>query len=99
MKADDLQFRETAVGLEIRVHVQPRARRSEFAGIHNGAIKLKVTAPPIDDAANRAIIEFLSDRLGVAKSSLHIISGLRSRDKTLQISGLSLRSFLDRLNE
>ena len=94
MKTEDLQVRESASGLEIRLHVQPRAKRSEVSGIHNGALKLKVTAPPVDDAANRAIIEFFSDRLGIPKSSLRIISGLKSRDKTLQINGLSLQSFL-----
>ncbi len=97
MKPEDLHVRESASGLEIRLHVQPRARRSEVSGLHNGALKLKVTAPPVDDAANRAIIEFFSDQLGISKSSLRIISGLKSRDKILQISGLSLQNFLARL--
>lgn len=98
MKTEDLQVRVTATGLEIRLHVQPRGKRSEVSGIHNGALKVKVTAPPVDDAANRAIVEFFSDQLGISKSALRIISGLKSRDKTLQVNGLSLQSFLDRLN-
>jgi uncharacterized protein (TIGR00251 family) len=90
-----LKVRETGLGLEVRLHVQPRARRSELAGVHNGALKLKVTAPPVDDAANRAIIEFISELLGVPKSSLSITAGAKSRDKTLQIKGLTLSRFLE----
>lgn len=93
MNAEELQIRETPSGLEIRLHVQPRARRSEIAGIHNGALKLKVTAPPVDDAANKAVIEFMAGLLGIPKSSLQIVSGMKSRDKTLQIKNIP-RSFL-----
>ena len=90
MNDNDLQVRQTASGLELRLHVQPRAKRCEISGIHNGALKLKVTAPPVDDAANRAIVEFFSSLLGIPKSSLQIASGLKSRDKILQIKGVSL---------
>jgi uncharacterized protein (TIGR00251 family) len=89
-----LQVRETPTGLEVRLHVLPRAKRCEVSGVHNGALKVRVTAPPIDDAANRAIVEFFSASLGISKSSLSILSGFKSRDKVLQIRGLSLRSFL-----
>jgi uncharacterized protein (TIGR00251 family) len=89
-----LQVRETGFGLEVRLHVLPRAKRSEIVGLHNGALKLKVTAPPVDDAANRAVIEFFSILLGIPKSSLRILAGTKSRDKILQIRDLPLRSFL-----
>ena len=97
MNAAELQIRQTASGLEVRLHVQPRAKRSEISGVRNGALKLKVTAPPVDDAANRAITEFFSGLLGIPKSSLQIVSGVKSRDKTLQIRGVSLPDFLTRL--
>jgi uncharacterized protein (TIGR00251 family) len=93
----DLQVRETAAGLEIRLHVQPRAKRCEISGVHNGALKVKVTAPPVDDAANRAIVDFFSSLLGISKSSLQIVSGLKSKDKKLQIKGISLASLLNRI--
>jgi uncharacterized protein (TIGR00251 family) len=93
----DLQFRETAAGLEIRIHIQPRAKRCEISGIHNGALKVKVTAPPVDDAANRALVDFFSTLLGISKSSLQIVSGLKSRDKVMQIKGISLASLLNRI--
>ncbi len=90
-----LKIRETGSGLEVPLHVQPRARRSELAGVHNGALKLKVTAPPVDDAANRAILEFFSSLLNVSKSGLSISSGAKSRNKILRIKGLSLSRFLE----
>jgi len=92
-----LQIRETGLGLEIRLHVQPRAKRCEISGVHNGALKIKVTAPPVDDAANRAIIEYLARRLGVSKSKLCVLSGSRSRDKILQIKSVSTEDFHKRL--
>ncbi len=94
MNITELQIHEITGGLEVRLHVQPRAKRCEISGIHNGALKLKVTAPPVDDAANRAILEYFSSLLGISKSSLQIVSGLKSRDKTLQVKGLSLPAFL-----
>lgn len=97
MNAADLDCRETPAGLEIRLHVQPRAKHCEMSGIHNRALKIKVTAPPVDDAANRAVVELFSALLGISRSSLQITSGLKSRDKTLQIKGISLRGFLDRI--
>jgi len=92
-----LEICEKAAGLTVRLHVSPRAKRSEIAGVRSGALQVKVTAPPVDDAANRAILELFSGRLGVRKSSLAIVSGLRSRDKILQIRGLSLKGLLERL--
>ncbi|MDI9611623.1 MAG: DUF167 domain-containing protein [Acidobacteriota bacterium] len=93
----DLDLRETAQGIEVRVHVQPRARRMEIAGTHDRALKLKVAAPPVDDAANRAVVEFLASVLGIAKSSITIAAGAKSRNKTLAIRGLSPAQFLARL--
>jgi len=97
MTYEDLEIREKATGLEVRLHVSPRAKQSEIAGVHNRALRVRVTAPPVDDAANRAIIELVSARLGIPKSSLALPSGLRSRDKILHIKGLSLKGFLERL--
>jgi uncharacterized protein (TIGR00251 family) len=94
MNITELKVNETGEGLVVRLHVQPRAKRCEVAGVHNGALKLKVTAPPVDDAANRAIVEFLSASLGLPKSSFQILAGERSRDKVLQIRGLRFADFL-----
>jgi uncharacterized protein (TIGR00251 family) len=88
-----LDIRETADGLLVRLHVVPRSKRCEISGTHNGALRVKVNAPPVDDAANRAIIDFFSRLFHVPKSRLTILTGLKSRDKVLQIRDLSLRDF------
>jgi uncharacterized protein len=98
MNSTGLKVKETGAGLVVRLHVQPRAKRCEITGVHNEALKVKVTAPPIDNAANRAIIEFFSTLLGLSKSDLQILAGGKSRDKTLQIRGLSLAEFLARIS-
>ncbi len=98
MTGDELQVSVTGAGLVVRLHVLPRAKRCEIAGLYNGALKIKVTAPPVDDAANRAIVEFLSKLLGLSRSSLQILAGFKSRDKTLQIKGLSHTEFLARIS-
>ncbi len=95
---DSVRFRirETGAGLEVPVHVQPRAKRSEMSGFYNGALKLKVLAPPVDDAANRAVVEYFSRVLGLPKAQIRIIAGLKSKDKVLLISGVTLEVFQER---
>ena len=97
MICEGLLVRETADGLEVRLHVQPRAKRCEISGMHGGALKVKVMAPPIDDAANKAVLDFFSGLLGISKSSLRILAGLKSRDKILQVKGVSRNRFLERI--
>ena len=92
------RIRETSDGLEIRLHVQPRARHPEISGFYNGALKIKVTAPPVDDAANRAVIEFLAARLGIPKSKISILSGAKSKDKLLLIKNISADELYQKLD-
>ena len=94
MAISDLRVRQVPNGLEVSLHIQPRARRTEMAGTHNGALKLRVQAPPVDDAANRAVVLFFSKLLGIAKSRILITAGEKSRDKILRIGGISLSDFL-----
>jgi uncharacterized protein len=94
MMNSELKIRETGSGLEVRLHVLPRAKRTELSGLHDGALKVRVTAPPVDDAANRAIVEFFSALLRIPRSSVRILSGSKSREKTLQVQGVSLDNFL-----
>ncbi len=97
MNEAKLQVRQTESGLQVRLHVQPRAKHFAIAGVFNGALRVKVAAPPTDDAANRALIRSLSELLGVPKSCLHILAGLKSRNKILRIDRLSLSDFLERI--
>lgn len=71
------------------VHVQPRASRTELAGLHGSALKVRVAAPPVDDAANLALIAFLAKCLGVAQRSVRIVAGKTSRTKVLEVDGVT----------
>jgi uncharacterized protein len=88
------RFVESRECLDVPLHIQPRAKRNQIAGCFNRALKLKIAAPPVDDAANRAIIEYFASLLDVPRSRLHIIAGAKSRDKILRIDALSLSEFL-----
>lgn len=74
--------------MRITVYVQPRASRTAVAGVHGGAIKIRLAAPPIDGAANAALVEFVAERLGVAKSRVRVAAGHTSRRKVLEIDGV-----------
>jgi uncharacterized protein (TIGR00251 family) len=69
------------------LHVQPGASRSEFAGRHGERIKVRLAARAVDGEANEALIVFLSDHFKVPKRSVRILSGLKSRQKRVQIDG------------
>ena len=92
------QLRETDAGVEVLLHVQPRARNTGIAGIHGAALKVKISAPPVDDAANRAIVEFFSRLLDLPKARLQIVAGLKSREKILRIVGISREAFQERIS-
>ena len=69
----------------LNLHVQPGARQTEIAGLHGEALKIRLAAPPVDGKANAALIEFVAERLGVAKSAIRLKSGQTSRRKVLEI--------------
>lgn len=79
-------------GVRFRVHVQPRASKTEIAGIHGTALKVRLHSPPVDGAANEELIKFLAKQLHVAKRSVRIVSGQSSRGKLLEIEGVSPES-------
>lgn len=81
--------RDTAQGAQFALRVQPRASRNAIAGVMGDAVKLAITAPPVDGKANQAVIEFLSDLFRVAKSSIVIVSGEMGRNKLIAVRGLS----------
>ncbi len=79
-------------GDEVRlsVRVQPRARSNGIVGVLGAALKVRLTAPPVEGAANDALLDFLADVLGAPRSALRIVSGATARDKVVGIRGLSL---------
>lgn len=80
---------EVKNGVEIAIYVQPGAKVTETAGEHDGVLKLRIHAPPVDGKANAAVIAFLALRLGVAKSQIELNSGHKNRRKRLRVSGVS----------
>ncbi len=88
----DIQERNGAVVLAVRV--QPRASRDEVAGEMNGALKIRLQAPAVEDRANEALVEFLARLLKTPKSAVRILSGERSRSKRLEIGGVTRQQIL-----
>ena len=80
--------RPSSEGVVLRLRVQPRASRDEIVGWQEGALRLRVTAPPVEGEANRAVAALLARVLGVAPSRIRVVRGERDRDKLVQITGL-----------
>jgi uncharacterized protein (TIGR00251 family) len=76
--------------LSLNVYVQPRASRNRLTGIHGKAVKLCITAPPVDDKANTAVLAFLAKLFGLPKSALQIKTGRQTRNKQIIITNASL---------
>lgn len=74
---------------ELRVHVQPRASRTEVTGWREGALAIRLTAPPVEGAANKACRDFLAEALGVKRACVELVSGDKSREKRFRIQGLT----------
>jgi hypothetical protein len=85
----ELAIVPTAGGVLIRVHVQPRATRSEIAGRHGDAVKVRLKAPPVDGAANEELLRFLSELLGRPGHAVTLVRGATSRAKTVAVSGMT----------
>jgi hypothetical protein len=71
----------------LAVHVQPRAARTEVAGRHGEAIKIRLKAPPVDGAANDELIRFVAERLGLPRAAVELVGGATGRAKRLRITG------------
>jgi uncharacterized protein (TIGR00251 family) len=84
----DIPFRKTREGILIEVRIQPRASRSRIVGPHGGALKVQVTAPPVEGEANRALIELLASSFKVKKKDIEIVKGASSRTKVVLLRGL-----------
>ena len=83
--------------VELAVSVVPRSSRCEIAGIHNNALRIKLTSPPVDNEANFQCCEFIAKKLGIARRQVVIIRGQTSRRKVLRIEGVSEKTVRDTL--
>lgn len=85
-------------GLRFPATIQPRASRNEIAEIHNNRLKLKLTSPPVDGAANKLCLKILAKAFGLPASRISIVTGLTSRQKVIQFEGMDETEFRKKLD-
>jgi uncharacterized protein (TIGR00251 family) len=92
--SESFKVTETADGVTFSIHVQPKASRNEICGLSGSELKIRLTSPPVEGAANTLCREFLAKLFRVAKSNVRIIAGEKSRHKTVTIHGVTGESVL-----
>ena len=92
-----IPIRDTPQGATFAVRVQPRARKSAVMGEIGDALKIALTAPPVEGRANEACIEFLAEFLKVPRSCITIAAGVTSRNKVVRVRGITAAEVADRL--
>ena len=88
-----MKLTEVNGSMTFDVRVVPRSSRSEIVGEHDGALKVRITSPPVDGAANAELVKLLSKRFGVSKSDIEIVAGETSKCKRIKIANLSRSRF------
>ena len=78
-----------AGGVQLAVRLQPRASSSGVVGVHGDALKVRVTAPPVDNAANEMLVEVLAATFGIRPDSITILAGATSRTKVVRLTGVT----------
>jgi uncharacterized protein len=84
-----VRVQAVAGGVRVAVRVQPRASDNRVVGVHGDALKVRLSAPPVDGAANEALRELLSETFGIPVRAVTIVSGTGSRTKTVELLGVS----------
>ena len=90
-------LRETSGGVLLSVKLQPRASRNEICAPLGDELKIKVTAPPVDAAANQALIELLAEKLDCSRGKVELVRGQTSRHKTIKLHGFTPEEVVQRL--
>ena len=85
----DMPFQKSKKGVTLKVKVEPRSSRKGISGVVGDAIKIKLNAPPVGGAANEELIEVLSEEFGIKKTSIRILRGMSSRNKVVEIEGVT----------
>ena len=93
-----IPLQESAKGISFAVKVHPRGRKNAITGTVGDALKLALTAPPVEGKANQALIEFFAELFAIPRSSVTIASGETSRNKMVRVAGLSRDSVKQRLS-
>ena len=85
-------LRQDAQQVMLSLHIQPGAKKTEVAGEHGEALKIRLAAPPVDGKANDCLLAFLAERLGVGKRQVVLVSGASARSKRVRIEGVDAES-------
>ena len=95
----ETQFKINACenGIRFSAIIQPRSSKNEISGIFNNSLKIRLTSPPIDGAANKTCVKLLAKWLGVSPSRVRIVTGLGSKNKIIEINGIDEPVFRDKL--
>jgi uncharacterized protein len=94
-----IELKQSPAGTTFAVKVHPRARKNAITGEVGDALKVALTAPPVDGKANQSCIEFFAKLLNVPRSSVTIAAGQASRNKLIQVAGLTAHQVRDRLGK
>ena len=86
-----VRISSTSSGVRFPVYVQPRASRSEIVGDHDGALRVRLTAPPVNNAANDELIALLAKALGAPRRDIRIVAGATSRRKVVEVDGIGAK--------
>ena len=91
----ELRVHETNGRVRLGVHVQPRAARSEIVGVYGDTLEVRLTSPPVEGAANEALVKFLAETFAVGRRAVRIVAGEHARSKIVEIEGITARAVHD----
>ena len=80
-------------GIRFSAIIQPRSSKNEVTGVYNDALKIRLTSPPVDNKANKACMSFFAKWLGISPSKISIVQGLSSKNKIIEVDGLTEKQF------
>jgi len=94
-----LKLKEIEDGIKLEVKVQPRSSKNQIIGEYEGALKIKLTAAPVEGEANQALIKFLADLLSIPKRNIVLVKGESSRNKTVIVKGINKEKLLKKIGQ
>ena len=97
MPETQLRINPYKSGIRFSAVIQPRSSQNKISGIHDNSLKIRLTSPPVDGAANKTCVKFLAKWLGVSPSKIRIVAGLSNKNKTIEIDGIDESAFRNKL--
>ena len=88
-----MQIKSCDNGIRFSAIIQPRSSKNEVTGVYNDALKIRLTSPPVDGEANKACMIFFAKWLGISPSKISIVQGLSSKNKIIEVDGLTEKQF------